>query len=179
LSQSILYGLPFTRILEVKPLGQAHPWYTTYLPPGVLAMQAKCLNLREQCHIGNSVEPRLHGTISCLRSILYSLPFTRKLEVKPLGQAHPWYTKDLPPGVLAMQAKCLNLREQSSVPQTEEAINAIVTKAAKEGLGAPASRDTDGFDDEFEAAMVISYTPSPLFAPFCVLAFSSAGKSML
>jgi hypothetical protein len=64
-----------------------------------------------------------------------------------------------------MQAKCLNLREQSSVPQTEEAINAIVAKAATEGIGAPTARDADGFDDEFEAAMVHTRVVLTTFPP--------------
>ena len=44
-------------------------------------------------------------------------------------QRHPWYTKDLPPGVIQMNAECLKLRHHSAGYQTDTEINSIIMQA--------------------------------------------------
>eukprot|EP00884_Botryococcus_braunii_P022447 jgi/Botrbrau1/8887/Bobra.0148s0007.1 len=66
---------------------------------------------------------------------------------------HPWYKKDLPPGVLVMQDKCLHLKASGDSIQTEEAINLIVAKAANQGNDIDARHNVEAFDEDFEAAL--------------------------
>ena len=44
-------------------------------------------------------------------------------------QKHPWYLKDLPPGVIQMNNECLKLRNYSSGFQTNDEIQSIVMQA--------------------------------------------------
>ena len=59
-------------------------------------------------------------------------------------QEHPWYLKDLPPGVIKMNDECLKLKDHSAGHQTEDEIYSIVMQA----IGTrPHDEDDDYIDD--------------------------------
>lgn len=61
-------------------------------------------------------------------------------------QRHPWYLKDLPPGVIRMNAECLKLQNHSSGSQTDSEIHSIVMQAI--GTKNHNFEDDDGYIDD-------------------------------
>ena len=68
-------------------------------------------------------------------------------------QRHPWYLKDLPTGVIKMNAEFLKLQKHSSGSQTDAEIHSIVMQAI--GTKNHSSEDDDGYIDD------IIVSPSP------------------
>ena len=60
-------------------------------------------------------------------------------------QKHPWYLKDLPPGVIQMNNECLKLRNHSSGFQSDTEIQNIVMQAI--GTTHSTEDDNDYCDD--------------------------------
>ena len=59
-------------------------------------------------------------------------------------QQHPWYLKDLPPGVIHMNDECLKLRDHSAGFQSDEEIQNIVMQA----IGTRPHDDEDDYIDD-------------------------------
>lgn len=68
-------------------------------------------------------------------------------------QKHPWFVKDLPPGVIQMNNECLKLRNHSSGFQTDTEIQNIVMQA----IGTHA---VDDDDNDFGDDVIVSYPPA-------------------
>ena len=66
-------------------------------------------------------------------------------------QAHPWYQKDLPPGVTSMNEQCLALRGQSAGLQSESDIQRVVMQAIGTRAGG------DAYDDYIDEALEEDY----------------------
>lgn len=62
-----------------------------------------------------------------LSKVLVGKP-SRRYTIQQIQQ-HPWYLKDLPPGVTQMNNECLKLRNHSSGNQTDAEIQSIVMQA--------------------------------------------------
>lgn len=105
---------------------------------------------RKVCPAGIPVSDQCKDLIA---KVLVGNP-TKRFTIQQI-QEHPWYLKDLPPGVIHMNDECLKLRDHSAGFQSDTEIQAIVMQA----IGVPSHDDED---DYIEEAMV-RILPCPAF----------------
>ena len=86
-----------------------------------------------------------------LSQILVGNP-KKRLTIEQIQQ-HPWYLKDLPPGVVKMNDECLKLRHHTAGVQSEKEIQDIVMRAI--GTAHPQPEDDDYIDDLLVCSLLV------------------------
>ena len=89
----------------------------------------------------------------------------RRYTIKQI-QRHPWYTKDLPPGVIHMNEECLKLRDEPTGSQTDAEIYEIVMQA----VGDKRNKFEDN-DDYIDDVIVSTATAAPSCLTLTNIAF--------
>lgn len=130
------------------------PWYdmsfvyrpNTHLSPNTVSCKETVW------YAGIPVSPECKDLLS---KVLVGNP-KRRYTVQQI-QKHPWFLKDLPPGVIQMNAECLKLQHHSSGSQTDSEIHSIVMQA----IGTRTLNFED--DDDYIDDIMVSVFSSTFF----------------